>query len=170
MEHTATMGDLGDSVTVESVYGTTEIGTVTDVVLSTAPQHIPPLRIFICSVLFFICILSVFGNILVLVAIATDRNLHKSNFNLFVANLAVTDVSVALTAMPFYTIDILLGYWPFGEIICAMWIWFDYAMTFASMFTLIVISLDRFWSVQWSLHYRQHNTRTKTSIAITAVW
>ena len=36
-----------------------------------------------------------------------------------------------------------LGSWPFGEFMCAVWIFFDYGMTFASVFTLVVISLDR---------------------------
>ena len=58
-------------------------------------------------------------------------------------NLAVTDVSVAVTAMSFYTFDVLLGYWPFGEFMCGVWIFFDYGMTFASVFTLLAISLDR---------------------------
>ena len=35
------------------------------------------------------------------------------------------------------------GYWPFGEIMCGVWIFFDYGMTFASVFTLVAISLDR---------------------------
>ena len=36
-----------------------------------------------------------------------------------------------------------IGTWPFGEVMCAVWIFFDYGMTFASVFTLVVISLDR---------------------------
>ena len=58
-------------------------------------------------------------------------------------NLAITDVSVAIFAMSFYTFDVLLGYWPFGEFMCGVWIFFDYGMTFASVFTLVAISFDR---------------------------
>ena len=59
-------------------------------------------------------------------------------------NLAVTDVSVGLTAMSFYTFDVLLGYWPFGDFMCGVWIFFDYGLTFTSVFTLVAISLDRY--------------------------
>ncbi len=69
--------------------------------------------------------------------------MQNNHFNLYVVNLAVTDVSVAVTAMSFYTFDVLLGYWPFGEFMCGVWIFFDYGMTFASVFTLLAISLDR---------------------------
>ncbi|KAL4217532.1 hypothetical protein ACF0H5_023981 [Mactra antiquata] len=43
-------------------------------------------------------------------------------------------------------------------------------MTFVSVFTLILISLDRFWSVTWSLHYRRYHTKKKSIIAILGVW
>lgn len=63
-----------------------------------------------------------------------------------VLQLMLADVAVALTAMSFYTFDVLLGYWPFGEVLCGIWIFFDYGMTFASVFTLVAISVDRYWS------------------------
>jgi 1,4-dihydroxy-2-naphthoate octaprenyltransferase len=43
-----------------------------------------------------------------------------------------TDLTVAITAMTFYTTDNILGYWPFGEFLCGVWIFNDYGMTFAS--------------------------------------
>ena len=137
---------------------------------SSSTGSIPLFRIVICFVLFVVVLLTMIGNTIVLISIGIDRKLRRSKFNLFIANLALTDIMVALMAMSFYTFDILLGYWPFGEILCGIWIFFDYGMTFASVFTLVAISLDRFWSVQWSLHYRRHNSRTKTIMAIVVVW
>lgn len=127
-------------------------------------------RIIICTVLFTIVLLTIFGNTIVLVAFATQKKLRNSNFMLYIANLAVTDLAVAVTAMSFFTIDILLGYWPFGKVLCGIWVFFDYGMTFASVFTLTAISLDRLWSVTWSLHYRNHNSKKKTLVAIGVVW
>ena len=43
-------------------------------------------------------------------------------------------------------------------------------MTFASVFTLLAISVDRLWSVTWSIHYRNHNNKKKVTLAIGAVW
>ena len=43
-------------------------------------------------------------------------------------------------------------------------------MTFVSVFTLILISWDRFWSVTWSVHYRQHHTKKKCLVAILMAW
>ncbi len=81
---------------------------------------------------------------------------QHNHFNLYVVNLAVTDVSVAVFAMSFYTFDVLLGRWPFGEFMCGVWIFFDYGMTFASVFTLVAISVDRYrkFSFAWTVRAR----------------
>ena len=114
-------------------------------------------------------ILTIFGNLLVLLAFVMEKRLLQP-FNLFILNLAVTDFSVAITAMTFYTLDTLLGYWPFGTIMCGVWIYFDFAMTFASVFTLVAISVDRFWCVTWAIHYKQHNNKNKTALVIAIIW
>ena len=120
-------------------------------------------------VLYSIVLLTVFGNLLVLVAVYVNKKL-QTTFNYYVVNLAITDFSVAVTAMSFHATDSVLGYWPFGEILCGVWIFFDYGMTFVSVFTLILISVDRFWSVTWSVHYRRYHKKMRVVIAIMCMW
>ncbi|OWF51634.1 beta-3 adrenergic receptor-like [Mizuhopecten yessoensis] len=120
-------------------------------------------------VMYAAVLLTICGNILVLIAVARNKRL-QTVFNIYVINLAVTDLLVAVTAMSFYTTETVLGYWPFGEFLCGVWIFVDYGMTFASVFTLIAISVDRFWSVTWSLHYRAHHNKIKAVRLIVAVW
>ena len=119
--------------------------------------------------LYSIVLLTIFGNILVLAAVYVNKKL-QTTFNYYVVNLAITDFAVAVTAMSFHTTDNVLGYWPFGEILCGVWIFFDYGMTFVSVFTLILISVDRFWSVTWSLHHRRHHSRKRAIVAILCMW
>ena len=126
-------------------------------------------NILLAIVLVFMDVLTMLGNGFVLVAFAVDRRLLQP-FNMFILNLAITDFLVAITAMTFYTIDTLLGYWPFGYVMCCIWIFFDFAMTFASVFTLVAISVDRFWCVTWAVHYKIHNNRLKTGIILAVVW
>lgn len=126
-------------------------------------------NIILAVTLTTIDIVTIFGNLLVLVAFFVDRKLFNP-FNMFIFNLAVTDFLVAITAMTFYTIDTLFGYWPFGEIMCGIWIYFDFAMTFASVFTLVAISVDRFWCCTWAVHYRIHNNKIKTAIVLAIIW
>ncbi|ELU05638.1 hypothetical protein CAPTEDRAFT_145497, partial [Capitella teleta] len=77
----------------------------------------------------------------------------RNTFTFYIANLAITDLMVGMVAMLFYTFDTVLGYWPFGQFMCGVWIFFDYAMTFASVFTLVAISLDRYIPMRIILFY-----------------
>ena len=122
--------------------------------------------------LYIIALLTMLGNVLVLVAVFVNKKLH-TNFNYYVVNLAVTDFSVGMTGMVFHTTEMILGYWPFGGFICAIWVFLDYGMTFVSLFTILLISVDRFWSVTWSEHYRRFhhsNSKRNSIIAIISSW
>ncbi|XP_045210976.2 muscarinic acetylcholine receptor M3-like [Mercenaria mercenaria] len=126
-------------------------------------------KALVAFVLYAITITTIVGNVLVLVAVKMNKKL-QTTFNYYIVNLAITDVAVAITAMSFMATHTFLGYWPFGEVLCAIWIFFDYGMTFVSVFTLLLISVDRFWSVKWSVHYRKYHTKRKCIISIVCVW
>lgn len=87
--------------------------------------------------------LSVAGNILVCVAIYTDRGLRRIG-NLFLASLAIADLFVASLVMTFAGVNDLLGYWIFGAQFCDTWVAFDVMCSTASILNLCAISLDRY--------------------------
>lgn len=132
-------------------------------------MEVTPKSILITLTLCIIVMVTIVGNCLVLLAFGLDSRLRQP-FNYFIVNLAVTDFLVALFAMSFYTIDTLLGYWPFGVIVCGFWIYIDYAMTFASVFTIVAISLDRYWSVTWAVQYNNTNGKKKNLIILSIIW
>lgn len=86
---------------------------------------------------------SVAGNVLVCVAIYTDRGLRRIG-NLFLASLAVADLFVGGLVMTFAGVNDLLGYWIFGLWFCDIWIAFDVMCSTASILNLCAISLDRY--------------------------
>ncbi|RZC39869.1 7tm 1 domain containing protein [Asbolus verrucosus] len=87
--------------------------------------------------------LSVAGNILVCVAIYTDRGLRRIG-NLFLASLAIADLFVASLVMTFAGVNDILGYWIFGAQFCDTWVAFDVMCSTASILNLCAISLDRY--------------------------
>ncbi|XP_031349544.1 dopamine receptor 1-like [Photinus pyralis] len=87
--------------------------------------------------------LSIAGNILVCVAIYTDRGLRRIG-NLFLASLAIADLFVASLVMTFAGVNDLLGYWIFGAQFCDTWVAFDVMCSTASILNLCAISLDRY--------------------------
>lgn len=64
-----------------------------------------------------IMILIVVGNMLVCIAIATEKSL-KPVQNWFIASLAVSDFLLGLVIMPFSLARELMGYWMFGQVWC----------------------------------------------------
>ena len=109
-----------------------------------------------------------FGNILVLTAFSVEKKI-RTNFNIFILNLAITDVFISGT-MTLCAVQLTTGYWPLSQTLCGLWIFCDWGMTFASIFTLVAISIDRYWAVCWSLHYRTHNTRARIVLIVILIW
>lgn len=67
------------------------------------------LTIGLVSIAFIAIILAtVFGNVIVIVAILTYRQLKKQQSNLFILNLAFADISVVVTVMIWSTVAFML--------------------------------------------------------------
>ena len=111
----------------------------------------------------------VFGNLLVVIAIATDKNL-KTTQNWFIASLAVADFLLGLVIMPFSLANEMMGYWYFGFLWCDLWKAIDVLLCTASILSICLISLDRYWSITRAVEYSRQRTPRRAAIMITAVW
>lgn len=89
-----------------------------------------------------IMVVIVVGNMLVCIAIATEKSL-KTVQNWFIASLAVSDFLVGLVVMPFSLAKEVMGYWIFGRFWCEMHSALDVFLCTASINSLCLISLDR---------------------------
>jgi len=100
-----------------------------------------------------IMLLIVVGNSLVIAAIKRDRRRLGGVQNYFIASLAVSDLLVGLFVMPLSLANELMGFWAFGEPLCQLWLCTDVLLCTASIFNLVVISLDRYWSITRAVTY-----------------
>jgi octopamine receptor beta len=117
-----------------------------------------------------ILILSILGNILVLIAIKTTE-LKEIPGNLFLGSLAITDFGVALTAMPLYGIQMISEKWYFTALGCRLWFCFDVMFSTASILHLFCLSMDRYLSISNFYAYIYINEGSKRVYAmITTVW
>lgn len=121
------------------------------------------------SLLVFIIFLSISGNLLVCVAIYTDRRLRKLG-NLFLASLAVADLVLSSLVMTFAVANDMMGYWFFGEKFCEVWIAFDILCCTASILNLCAISLDRFIHIKNPLRYEQLLTKNVVCASVACIW
>nr|CAD7262263.1 unnamed protein product [Timema shepardi] len=125
--------------------------------------------IFASIVMTFMMIVVVVGNMLVIIAIATEKAL-KNIQNWFIASLAVADFFLGLVIMPFSLANEIMGYWIFGHWWCDIHSAMDVLLSTASIMNLCLISLDRYWSITQAVDYLKKRTPLRAAVMITLVW
>ncbi|CAI4230850.1 unnamed protein product [Auanema sp. JU1783] len=109
------------------------------------------------------------GNIMVMLSFKIDRNL-QSVTNYFLFSLAVADMSIGLISIPFMTYYTAVGSWNIGYTACQFWLCMDYLMSNASVMNLVLISIDRYFSVTRPLTYRPKRTKNKALMMIASTY
>lgn len=120
-------------------------------------------------ILAMIVVLTIGGNVLVLLAVFMSRNLRSSTHYLIV-NLAVADLLLGTTVLPFSATLEVSGKWYFGQVFCEVWATADVMCCTASIWSLCVISLDRYIGVTRPLAYSSIMTERRMCVMIAVVW
>ena len=108
-----------------------------------------------------VCVVTITGNTLVVVAFAVDRKL-RSYGNYFILNLALSDLTVGLL-VGVYAPYVLRGCWQLTRPGCLAFLLLDYVVPLASAWNMALISLDRYWSVARPIEYR---LKMNTNVAV----
>ncbi|XP_077640084.1 histamine H3 receptor-like [Lonchura striata] len=126
--------------------------------------------VLLAFLMVLLCLVTILGNMLVILAFMMDRNLrHRSNY--FFLNLAVSDFAVGAFCMPLYIPYALTGTWHLGRSLCKLWLVMDYLVCTASVFNIVLISYDRFLSVTKAVSYRaQQGIMSSSAIKMVAIW
>jgi neuropeptide Y receptor len=111
--------------------------------LSSADMKLSDLEekilIFIFSI---VIIFGVFGNALVIWTVLFNKQMRTSN-NLFVLNLAISDLTLCLFSIPFNVYKTLRHTWKFGSFLCKFSPFFQASNVFISTISITAIALDR---------------------------
>lgn len=120
--------------------------------------------------LMLFCMVTVFGNCLVIIAVVRERYLHTAT-NYFITSLAFADFLVGLVVMPVSAVhEVLDHYWTFGINACDVWRSLDVLFSTASILNLCVISLDRYWAITDPFTYPTKMSRKRAYRLIAAIW
>ncbi|XP_068590524.1 melanopsin-A-like [Cebidichthys violaceus] len=107
------------------------------------------------SVILFIGITGMIGNLLVIYAFSKSRSL-RTPANMFIINLAITDLLMCVTQAPIFFTTSMHRRWIFGEKGCELYAFCGALFGICSMITLTVIAVDRYFVI----------TRPLTSIGV----
>lgn len=109
------------------------------------------------------------GNTLVICVVLPNPQM-RSTTNLLIINLAIADLLFTVFCVPFTAIDYVTNQWPLGNVWCKIVQYLIIVTALASIYTLVLMSLDRFLAVVYPISSRSLRNERNTMKAIAILW
>ncbi|XP_006003435.3 urotensin-2 receptor [Latimeria chalumnae] len=119
------------------------------------------------TILSFMCITGVIGNVYTLVVMCHSMRSAASMY-IYIINLALADLLYLLT-IPFIVCTYFIKGWYFGDVGCRILFSLDFLTMHASIFTLTVMSTERYFAVLKPLDTVKRSKSYRKAIAI-IIW
>lgn len=116
-----------------------------------------------------IAITGLIGNSLVVYVVLNNHQM-RSTTNTLLVNLASADLLFIVFCVPFTAVDYMLSEWPFGVVWCKIVQYLIIVTAYASIYTLVLISFERYLAVCFPICSISMRNERNTSIAIGALW
>ena len=150
-----------------------EVSEYSSDINATEPIGISVEYVSVAFVECLLAILTIGGNVFVMLAFFTGEEIYSKTSNYYLLNLSASDLLVG------FNMIINLSWWitddwVLGEIICKIYMTLDYSATYVSVIAVIVLSLDRLQLVNspLSYHVRQadYQARRKVIFVNACIW
>ncbi|XP_029155607.1 cholecystokinin receptor-like isoform X1 [Nylanderia fulva] len=148
---------------------TSEITNVTTPVISQSSSQDSLLENLIIPLYGTIFFLSIVGNSLVLITLARNKRMRTVT-NVYLLNLAVSDLLLGVFCMPFTLLGQILKNFVFGLTMCKLIPYFQAVSVSVGVWTLVAISLERYFAICRPLKSRRWQTQFHAYKMIAVVW
>eukprot|EP00094_Tigriopus_californicus_P003156 TCALIF_03038-PA protein Name:"Similar to AR Allatostatin-A receptor (Bombyx mori)" AED:0.06 eAED:0.06 QI:0/0/0/1/1/1/2/0/419 len=115
-----------------------------------------------------IVVVGVIGNTLVLVVVLFGNQMRNTT-NVLILNLAISDLLFVTVCIPPTAVDYAIG-WPFGDSCCKIVQYLIHISLYGSVYTLVLLSLDRYLAVVYPVRSISLRTVCNTTVAIGIIW
>ena len=130
-----------------------------------SPAHIIAVC-FMCA----INLIAFFGNLVVLVIILKSTQLRRNLTYIFVTNLCISDILASAAVMPFSIMSFVTGIWSFPFGVCVLNGFTNSLVVFTSILSICAISVERFYSIKFPMHYSSHMTLSRALLIVGYTW
>ena len=130
-------------------------------------EHV--VAIFVPIIFGIITVVGFIGNLLVMIVVISNKQMRNTT-NLLIINLAVADLLFIIICVPFTGAMYALPVWPFGNVFCKIYQYMIHVTAYASAYTLVLMSLDRYLAVVHPICSMTIRTERNTYIAIGLSW
>ncbi|XP_077513534.1 melatonin receptor type 1B-B-like isoform X2 [Amblyomma americanum] len=113
-------------------------------------------------------VLAVMGNVMVVLTVLRHRGM-RTRTNMFIVNLAVADILVALLDMPISLATLLRGDWVMGHAFCQFNGFTMALLLMCSIHTLMYMSVHKYLSITRPFSHRGEGYR-KVAVFLAAAW
>lgn len=126
--------------------------------------------IFLTMVYSITIVLSVVGNILVLLVMCCGFRSSFLDISSYLMNLSIFNLLMSIFCIPFTFINALLGKWIFNAFMCPFTNFIQLLSVNGCIFTLTFLAINRFFAVAYPLKYNSSKTKNHNRKSLTIIW
>ncbi|XP_071960786.1 histamine H1 receptor-like [Antedon mediterranea] len=109
-------------------------------------------------------------NCVVLVVLRLNDGLHSVS-STFTSGVAIADLFIGLIIIPPNILDTSYPhFWNNSQPIYYLWVTLDYFLSITSILSMILLNLDRFWSITYPIKYIRLRTKRHAIMMIAIIW
>ncbi|XP_076128880.1 trace amine-associated receptor 1-like [Alosa pseudoharengus] len=138
---------------------------------NSCPKYTYPTVIRMTLYIFLgtIAIITVVGNLLVIITVIHFKQLHTPT-NYLILSLAIADLLVGVIVMPPSVVRVVESCWYMGELFCKIHTSTSIMCCMASIIGLTMISIDRYYAISQPLLYKSKITISVVVVMDTLSW
>ncbi|XP_070578261.1 allatostatin-A receptor-like [Ptychodera flava] len=147
-------------------------GNATNDTNATSYEDMPTSEIEAAAITVFyglITIIGFVGNSMVILVVLKEKKMRNTT-NVFVFSLSIADLSFIVICVPVTALNHILGTWIFGRAMCKIMTYFTFVNVYASVYTLTVMSFDRFLAIVYPIRTMKFRRTRYAIVCVTVLW